>query len=116
MYGSARTGGAEKIVSEQRKSCQSRENRVRAEKIVSVQEKIVSVHIFGENRVSSFGENRVSSYFPSRKKTETILSGSFWKPVFNLLEGRFEVVLVNAHHIKQVPGRKIDVGDSEWFA
>ena len=33
-------------------------------------------------------------------------TGSYWKPVFNLLEPRFEVVLVNAHHIKQVPGRK----------
>jgi len=33
-------------------------------------------------------------------------TGSYWKPVFNLLESRFEVVLVNAHHIKQVPGRK----------
>lgn len=43
-------------------------------------------------------------------------TGSYWKPVFNLLEARFEVVLVNAHHIKQVPGRKTDVKDSEWIA
>ena len=43
-------------------------------------------------------------------------TGSYWKPVFNLLETRFEVVLVNAHHIKQVPGRKTDVRDSEWIA
>ena len=43
-------------------------------------------------------------------------TGSYWKPVFNLLEPRFEVVLVNAHHIKQVPGRKTDVKDSEWIA
>jgi transposase len=43
-------------------------------------------------------------------------TGSYWKPVFNLLESRFEVVLVNAHHIKQVPGRKTDVRDSEWIA
>lgn len=43
-------------------------------------------------------------------------TGSYWKPVFNLLEGRFEVVLVNAHHIKQVPGRKTDVKDCEWVA
>jgi hypothetical protein len=39
-------------------------------------------------------------------------TGSYWKPVFNLLESRFEVILVNAHHIKQVPGRKPDVKDS----
>lgn len=44
------------------------------------------------------------------------VDGSYWKPVFNLLEGRFQVVLVNAHHIKQVPGRKTDVKDSQWIA
>jgi transposase len=43
-------------------------------------------------------------------------TGSYWKPVFNLLEGRVQVVLVNAHHIKQVPGRKTDVKDSQWIA
>jgi transposase len=43
-------------------------------------------------------------------------TGSYWKPVFNLLEPGFEVILVNAHHIKQVPGRKTDVKDSEWIA
>ncbi len=43
-------------------------------------------------------------------------TGVYWKPVFHLLEDRFEVVLVNAHHIKQVPGRKTDVKDAEWIA
>jgi transposase len=43
-------------------------------------------------------------------------TGVYWKPVFNLLEGRFEVILVNAPHIKTVPGRKADVKDSEWIA
>jgi transposase len=43
-------------------------------------------------------------------------TGVYWKPVFNLLEGRFQVILVNAHHIKQVPGRKTDVKDAEWIA
>lgn len=43
-------------------------------------------------------------------------TGTYWKPVFNILEARFDVVLVNAHHIKQVPGRKTDVRDSEWLA
>jgi transposase len=41
---------------------------------------------------------------------------TYWKPVFNILESRFTVILVNAHHIKQVPGRKTDVKDSEWIA
>ena len=43
-------------------------------------------------------------------------TGSYWKPVFNILEAGFTVILVNAHHIKQVPGRKTDVKDSEWIA
>ena len=40
----------------------------------------------------------------------------YWKPVFNLLEGSFVVVLANARHIKAVPGRKTDVKDCEWLA
>lgn len=43
-------------------------------------------------------------------------TGVFWKPVFNILESHFEVLLVNARHIKQVPGRKTDVKDCEWIA
>jgi transposase len=40
----------------------------------------------------------------------------YWKPVFNILEGHATVILVNAEHIKQVPGRKTDVKDCEWIA
>lgn len=43
-------------------------------------------------------------------------TGVYWRPVFTLLEGRFEVILVNAQHLKAVPGRKTDVKDSEWLA
>src|SRR5262245_24898086 len=43
-------------------------------------------------------------------------TGEFWKPVFKLLEGDFEVWLLNAAHIKAVPGRKTDVRDAEWIA
>lgn len=43
-------------------------------------------------------------------------TGDYWKPPFNLLEGDFEVLLVNAQHVKHVPGRKTDVKDSEWLA
>jgi transposase len=43
-------------------------------------------------------------------------SGVFWKPVWNLLEDRFAILLVNARHVKQVPGRKTDVSDAEWLA
>lgn len=43
-------------------------------------------------------------------------TGVCWKPIFNLLEGDFEVLLVNPSHIKQVPGRKTDVKDCQWLA
>jgi len=43
-------------------------------------------------------------------------TGVYWQPIWNLLEERFTLLLVNAHHIKQVPGRKTDVGDCEWIA
>ncbi len=43
-------------------------------------------------------------------------TGVFWKPIFNLLEDHFQLLLVNARDIKQVPGRKTDVKDCEWIA
>jgi transposase len=43
-------------------------------------------------------------------------TGVFWKPIYNLLEGSFEVLVVNAQHVKGVPGRKTDVRDAEWIA
>jgi transposase len=43
-------------------------------------------------------------------------TGVYWKPVFNLLEALMTVLVVNAHHIKAVPGRKTDVRDAEWIA
>jgi transposase len=43
-------------------------------------------------------------------------TGVYWKPIWHILEGRFELILVNAHHMKQVPGRKTDVKDAEWIA
>lgn len=43
-------------------------------------------------------------------------TADYWKPVFNILEGSFEVLLVNAQHVKHVPGRKTDAKDSEWLA
>lgn len=43
-------------------------------------------------------------------------TGEYWKPVFNILEHVFEVLVVNAQHISKVPGRKTDQGDAEWIA
>src|SRR5256886_2056195 len=43
-------------------------------------------------------------------------TGVYWKPIYNILESRFTVLLVNARHLKQVPGRKSDVRDCQWIA
>jgi transposase len=43
-------------------------------------------------------------------------TGVFWKPVYNLLEDSFTLLVANAQHIKSVPGRKTDVKDAEWIA
>jgi transposase len=43
-------------------------------------------------------------------------TGVYWKPVWHVLEGHFELVLANAQHIRNVPGRKTDVSDAAWIA
>ena len=43
-------------------------------------------------------------------------TGVYWKPVWHVLEGHFELVLANAAHVKNVPGRKTDVNDAMWLA
>lgn len=43
-------------------------------------------------------------------------TGVYWQPIFNILEDRFQVWLVNPQHVKHVPGRKTDVQDAEWLA
>lgn len=43
-------------------------------------------------------------------------TGVYWKPIYNILEGYFDITLANAQRIKNVPGRKTDVADAEWIA
>jgi transposase len=43
-------------------------------------------------------------------------TGVYWRPIYNLLEGLFTLLVVNAQHMKAVPGRKTDVKDAEWIA
>jgi transposase len=43
-------------------------------------------------------------------------TGVYWKPIYNILEGNFTLLVVNAQHLKVVPGRKTDVKDAEWIA
>jgi transposase len=60
----------------------------------------------------------LGEWLTSEVVTHVVLeaTGSYWKPVWNLLEGRFELLLINAQHIKAVPGRKTDVKDAERIA
>ena len=61
---------------------------------------------------------RLSDWLVSAGCTHVAIesTGVYWKPVFNILEGVVEVILVNAQHVKAVPGRKTDVRDCEWLA
>ncbi|WP_335872472.1 IS110 family transposase [Bacillus sp. 2205SS5-2] len=43
-------------------------------------------------------------------------TGIYWKPIYNILEGSFDITIANAQRIKNVPGRKTDVSDAEWIA
>ncbi len=60
---------------------------------------------------------RLKAWLREREITHVAMesTGVYWKPIFNILEDAFEVILVNARHVKNVPGRKTDVQDSEWL-
>ena len=61
----------------------------------------------------------LADWFANEGVTEVVMeaTGSYWKPVWYVLEERpFELKLVNAHHVKILPGRKSDVLDAEWLA
>jgi transposase len=61
---------------------------------------------------------RLSDWLTSLGITHVAMesTGEYWKPVYTVLEANFTVLVVNAAHIKQVPGRKTDVKDAEWIA
>ena len=76
-----------------------------------------------ESVVERFGTStrellRLGDWLAARGVTVVAMesTGVFWKPVWNLLEDRFATMLVNARHVKQVPGRKTDVRDCDWIA
>lgn len=90
---------------------------------------VACVRVLSENdqvqdEVRSFGTMtgdllQLSDWLVSRGVTHVAMesTGVYWKPVFNILEGAFEkVLLVNPQHIKNVPGRKTDVRDCQWIA
>ena len=59
----------------------------------------------------------MSDWLLSKGVTHVVIesTGEFWKPIYNILEGQFEVLVVNAKHVKNVTGRKTDVKDAEWL-
>ena len=61
---------------------------------------------------------KLSDWLASEECTHAAIesTGVYWTPVFNILEGTLEVILVNARKVKAVPGRKTDVRDCEWLA
>jgi transposase len=74
-------------------------------------------------QVRSFGTmtrdlRALADYLQGLGVTHTAMeaTGVLWKRVWNILEGRFTLVLVNPKHLKKVPGRKTDVTDAEWIA
>jgi transposase len=60
----------------------------------------------------------LADWLESRGCTHVAMEATcvYWKPVWHLLEGRFDLVLANAQHIRNVPGRKTDVNDATWIA
>lgn len=73
--------------------------------------------------VSSFptttrGLQDLSHWLKERECTHVVMeaTGVYWKPVWHILEGDFELVLANAQHVRNVPGRKSDVNDAMWLA
>lgn len=60
---------------------------------------------------------QLSDWLTARECTHVAMesTGEYWRPIFNILEANFQVLLVNAHHIKNVPGRKTDTKDAQWI-
>jgi len=74
-------------------------------------------------QVRSFGTmtrdlRALADYLQSLGVTHVAMeaTGVLWKPVWNILDGRFTLLLINPRHIKKLPGRKSDVSDAEWIA
>lgn len=93
------------------------------------QETVVACVLYGpldkrpKKEIKSFsttttGLLSLSDWLTNHKVTDIVMesTGIYWKPVWNILEDTFHLVLANARHVKNVPGRKTDVKDAEWLA
>jgi transposase len=61
---------------------------------------------------------RLADWLREHAVTHVVMeaTGVYWRPVWAILEGQFELMLVNPHHVKAIPGRKTDAKDCEWIA
>lgn len=93
------------------------------------QETVVACVLFGsldqkpKKEIQTFstttrGLLALSDWLSSHRVTDAVMesTGVYWKPIWNVLEDDFKLVLANAQHVKNVPGRKTDVKDAEWLA
>lgn len=76
-----------------------------------------------QNEIAQFGTTtaellRLSDWLSNAGVTHVAMesTGVYWKPIFNILENSFIVWILNAQHVKNVPGRKTDVKDAQWLA
>lgn len=93
---------------------------------IDVHKKVIVVTIKGNGikettkTFNSFTESieQMRDWLKAEKITHIAMesTGVYWKPLYNILEEDFEIILVNARHIKNVPGRKTDKKDSKWIA
>src|SRR5207344_2345483 len=69
-------------------------------------------------KTTTAGLGRLADWLAERQVALVAIeaTGVYWKPVYYALEDRFQVWLCNAHHVKNVPGRKTDMSDAEWLA
>lgn len=67
---------------------------------------------------ATFELRRLGAFLKKHRVTHAAMesTGVYWKPVFNLLESQCEIILVNARHVRNVPGRKSDIADCQWLA
>jgi transposase len=61
---------------------------------------------------------RLATWMTEHKVTHAAMesTGVYWKPVWHVLDGDFQLILANAQHVKAIPGRKSDMSDAEWLA
>jgi transposase len=73
------------------------------------------VRSFGTTTTALF---ELSAWLEAQRCTHVVMeaTGVYWKPVWHVLEGTFELVLANAQHVRNVPGRKSDVNDAMWLS